>query len=44
MFIYRCDSIMFYMLSLMLRYWLLFMHLSLSLLHHVLRLAYYRIG
>ena len=39
MLIYRCDSIIFYMLSLMYRYWLWFMYLSLSLLHQVLRLA-----
>ena len=43
MFIYRCDSIVFYMLSLMYRYWLLFTHLSLSLLHQVSYLASYRI-
>ena len=44
MFIYRCDSIVFYMLGLMYRYWLLFMYISVSLQHHLPRLAYYCIG
>ena len=43
-YIYRCDSIVFYMLSLIYRYWLLVMYLSLCLLDHISRLAFYRIG
>ena len=35
MIIYRCDSIIFHILLFMYRYCLLFMELSLSLLHHV---------